>query len=69
MILSSKEPNKIISAICGIIAIIGSIAYMNSKSTDFLGANINLSGTGLYVFIGASALLLVGSFMCKSSNQ
>ncbi|GAA0736467.1 hypothetical protein [Clostridium oceanicum] len=51
---------KPIAIICSILSIIAGVAFCLSKSANLLDTNINASGSGLYVFIGASILLLIG---------
>ncbi len=64
-VLKNKTINKIGGLICGILAIIVSIIYINSKSEGFFGETINASGTGLYLFLIASILLTVAIILDK----
>lgn len=59
-LLKGAEVNKIGGTVSGILAIIFSIAFRNSKNVDFFGETVNAAGTGLYVFIVASILLTIG---------
>lgn len=59
-LLKSARLNKIIGAICGVLAVVLSIAFLSSKSVDFFGSTVNAAGTGLYIFIIASIMLTAG---------
>lgn len=58
-ILKNKPIHKISGLACGIIAIVASFIFMNSKSGDLFGTTINATGSGLYVFLIASVVLTV----------
>ncbi|WP_010287229.1 hypothetical protein [Kurthia massiliensis] len=62
-IFKNKPIHKIGGLACGIIAIVASFIFMNSKSGDLFGATINATGSGLYVFLIASIVLTIGVWM------
>ncbi|GAA0327295.1 hypothetical protein GCM10008967_17250 [Bacillus carboniphilus] len=64
-VLKGLSLNRVIGLICGVIAIIGSILFLSSKSVDFMGETINGAGSGLYLCVAAAVLLTVGVFLDK----
>lgn len=59
-LLKGVKMNKLIGLICSTLSVIGSIAFLSSKSVDLMGTTVNAAGTGLYLFIIASIMLTVG---------
>lgn len=59
-LLKGSKMNKLIGLICSILAAVGSIAFLTSKSVDLFGSTVNAAGAGLYLFIIASVLLIIG---------
>ncbi len=64
-LLQGTKMNKLIGIICSILAVIGSIAFLSSKSVDIFGTTVNAAGAGLYLFIIASILLTIGVLQYK----
>jgi len=67
-ILTGKQINYITGIISGVVGVIFMFIYMNSKHADLLGTSINATGTGAYIGLVATVILIVGSFMCKMSH-
>ena len=65
MILQNKNIVKGINMACAIAALVFSVGFTMSKSTNVFGTSVNLAGTGLYVIIIASIIFLVGAIMEK----
>lgn len=64
-LLKGTKLNKLIGLICSTLSVIGSIAFLSSKSVDLMGTTVNAAGTGLYLFIIASIMLTVGIIQYK----
>lgn len=59
-LLQNKPINKMVGIICGAVAIILGVGFILSKSVDIFGESINVSATGLYVYIISAIMLTVG---------
>lgn len=64
----NRSINKIGGLVCGFVAVIASIIFINSKSENFFGETINASGTGLYLFLIASIVLTIAMFLNQKNH-
>ena len=61
--------NRIWGSVCAVIAIASSGLYIASKTIDFFGETVNFAGTGAWLFLFISILLLVGIFIYRPGNH
>ncbi|MDR5659690.1 hypothetical protein RH915_09300 [Serpentinicella sp. ANB-PHB4] len=61
-LLKEESINKKIGLSCSIVAVVGSILYLGSKSVEVFGQTVNTAGTGLYLFVLTAILLTIGIF-------
>ncbi len=66
--LAEKPINLIGGLISSVLAVVVVVMFMFSKSVDFFGSSTNLSGTGMYLAIIASIILVIGVFMKSKEN-
>ena len=64
-VIKKVSINKIGGIVCGVVAIIASLLFINSKTESFFGTKINATGSGLYLFLAASILLTVAVVLNK----
>lgn len=57
--------NKVGGLVCGIVALIASIAYISSKSDEIFGTAINVAGSGAYLFLISTIGLIIGVVLDK----
>ncbi len=67
-VFKNKPIHKIGGLVCGFIAIIASILFMNSKSQNLFGETINVAGSGLYLFLVASILFTIAIFLARKNR-
>lgn len=68
-ILMNKSYNKIIGIILGAIAIIFAFSFSASKRIDLFGESINVTGTGLYLFLLTCIGFIVGNVLNKEAKD
>jgi len=59
-VLKNQEISIKWGMVCSILAVVLSIAFAISKTGELFGKTINVSGSGLYLFIACSIALLIG---------
>lgn len=64
-VLKNTYINKVGGLVCGIVALIASIAYISSKSDELFGASINVAGSGAYLFLISTIGLIIGVILDK----
>lgn len=64
-VLKNTYINKVGGLVCGIVALIASIAYISSKSDEIFGTAINVAGSGAYLFLIATIGLIIGVVLDK----
>ncbi|WP_338838402.1 hypothetical protein WDR10_14855 [Kurthia gibsonii] len=64
-VLKNTYINKVGGLVCGIVALIASIAYINSKSDEIFGTAINVAGSGAYLFLISTIGLIIGVVLDK----
>ena len=64
-IYNNKPFNKAIGIFLGCLAIVATVIYIQSKSFDWFGENINAASTGAYLFVITSIGFVVGLSKCK----
>ena len=68
-ILKQEPITKKYGIISSSLAVLSSIVFAFSKSVEVLGTSVNLSGSGLILFILCSIALLIGIFIsCKEDK-
>ena len=64
-VLKNTYINKVGGLVCGIVALIASIAYISSKSDEIFGTAINVAGSGAYLFLISTIGLIIGVVLDK----
>ncbi|GED18308.1 hypothetical protein [Kurthia gibsonii] len=64
-VLKNTYINKVGGLVCGIVALIASIAYISSKSDEIFGTAINVAGSGAYLFLISTIGLIIGVILDK----
>lgn len=64
-VLRNTYINKVGGLVCGIVALIASIAYISSKSDEIFGTAINVAGSGAYLFLISTIGLIIGVVLDK----
>lgn len=64
-VLKNTYINKVGGLVCGIVALIASIAYISSKSDEIFGTAINVAGSGAYLFLISTIGLIIGIVLDK----
>lgn len=64
-VLKNTYINKVGGLVCGIVALIASIAYISSKSDEIFGTAINVAGSGVYLFLISTIGLIIGVVLDK----
>lgn len=64
-VLKNTYINKVGGLVCGIVALIASIAYISSKSDEIFGTAINVAGSGAYLFLISTIGLIIGVVLAK----
>ena len=64
-VLKNTYINKVGGLVCGIVALIASIAYISSKSVEIFGTAINVAGSGAYLFLISTIGLIIGVVLDK----
>lgn len=64
-VLKNTYINKVGGLVCGIVALIASIAYISSKSDEIFGTAINVAGSGTYLFLISTIGLIIGVVLDK----
>ena len=59
-LLKNDPMSKIIGLISAVLALIIGISYLTSKSIEIFDTSVNVAGTGLYLYIIANIILIVG---------
>lgn len=60
ILFKNKPISRIWGLACAIASIVFSIIYINSKSGEFFGREINASSTGAWLFLLTSMVLIIG---------
>lgn len=64
-VLRNTYINKVGGLVCGIVALIASIAYISSKSDEIFGTAINVASSGAYLFLISTIGLIIGVVLDK----
>ncbi|WP_289137818.1 hypothetical protein [uncultured Brevibacillus sp.] len=59
-VIKLKPVNKVIGLVCSILSIISILIFIMSKTVEIFGTTINVASTGMYLYLVASILLLIG---------
>ncbi|MGG4496574.1 hypothetical protein [Brevibacillus reuszeri] len=59
-VIKLKPVNKVIGLVCSILSIISILIFIMSKTVEIFGTTINVASTGMYLYLVASVLLLIG---------
>ncbi|MGB0574207.1 MAG: hypothetical protein ACPGKT_04375 [Hyphomicrobiales bacterium] len=65
-LLNSKPIKSIYGLLSSLLAIITSISFAFSKTVEVFNTSMNVSGSGLVLFILASIALTIGVYMSKA---
>lgn len=68
MLFQNKDIHQVWGLGCSIASVIATLAYISSKSVDFLGEAVNASASGAYLFLIASIALTVGIVKYKPAT-
>lgn len=69
VVLSKKKMNKVIGYIssgCGFLTI---TYFISTKSMEAFGESMNFASVGMYVFLAATIVLMVGVYLSKGSSE
>jgi len=59
-VIKLKPVNKVIGLVCSILSIISILIFIMSKTVEIFGTTINVASTGMYLYLVAGILLLIG---------
>ncbi|HCF92904.1 MAG TPA: hypothetical protein DER58_10595, partial [Firmicutes bacterium] len=62
-LLTGKRVNRILGAVCGILAIAASVTYISSNTLVLYDTPLSLTGAGTWVFMLTAVMLIVASVM------
>lgn len=62
-LLTGKKVNRMLGALCGILAIAATVTYISSNTLILYDTPLSLTGAGTWVFMLSAAALIVASVM------
>ena len=65
-LLNNMSMSKKVGIACGVISILSGIIYINYNTEKVFNKLINVSGSGVYVFLLASVALIIGVILYKA---